>query len=129
MPRTRHPAPPGHKFCHRCSDYKSVAAFALDNSKSDGLRARCRDCDNARLKDRYWTKERLKARQQRKAQAKRTALERQFGRHTLDLQERLKAEEDKARQAAELQERREAAANRFWARLRARSEGSSGEQS
>src|SRR5689334_1336683 len=115
MPRTRHPAPPGHKFCHRCSDYKSVAAFALDSSKSDGLRPCCRDCDNRRQKGRYWTKERLKARKLRRAQLKRKALERQVGRHTLELQERLHAEEQKAKQEAELRERRDAAASRFWA--------------
>jgi len=128
MPRTRHPAPRGYKFCHRCSDYKSVAAFALDSSKSDGLRPCCRDCDNARQKGRYWTKERLKIRKERRVRAKRRALERKYGRHTLELQERLKAEEEKAKKAEELQERRDAAAGRFWARFHALSKGSAPEQ-
>lgn len=128
MPRTRTPAPPGQKHCHRCSQDRPVEDFARDASKSDGLRSRCRACDARRLKAAYWTKERKQARKKRQADAERRKLERQHGRHWVAQQEKLKAQEETAKRAARSQARREVSARRFWERLRAQRESSGGEQ-
>lgn len=41
------------KRCRRCDVTKPAAAFARDQSRSDGLTYWCRDCRNARARARY----------------------------------------------------------------------------
>lgn len=92
MARSRTPAPIGHKHCPGCTRAKPVADFASDASKSDGLRPRCRQCNNKKAKASYWTKERKQERKARKALSARNALEREHGALWLAQQEKLKAE-------------------------------------
>jgi hypothetical protein len=121
MPRSRTPAPQGEKHCHACDKPRPLANFARDASKSDGLRAKCRDCDARRLKKRYWTKERLKARKLRRQEAKRRQLEHAAGGpHIFAQQERERLERERLNEAAELRARRENHMNSFFAGLTAR---------
>jgi hypothetical protein len=122
MPRTRTPAQQGEKHCHACDKAKPLMSFARDASKSDGLRAKCRDCDARRLKKRYWTKERLKARKLRRQEAKRRQLEHAAGGpHIFAQQERERLERERLNEEAELRARREHSMKRFFASVRARS--------
>lgn len=38
----------GEKWCHECSAWHPVSAFAADKSRGDGLKAICRRCSSAR---------------------------------------------------------------------------------
>lgn len=50
------------KLCRKCGQTKHSGAFSRDNSKKDGLYARCKECDNkVRLAYNEKNKERVKA--------------------------------------------------------------------
>lgn len=62
-------ATPRTKFCHCCQTHHPVENFSADRTRPDGLRRRCRACDNAYRAARYWSPERVARRMTKRGKA------------------------------------------------------------